>query len=163
MENKSSNSNYTKIPNDVLENISKIRLTPTQHEIVYVIWRYTYGFHRYEHTLSSSFFEYATGRNSREIRRALKSLIERKIIKQKLVGPKRIIRLNDEISEWISNKGGENSLGQNSPPKSIKIPLLTEGDTPPQEIKKESIKEKDSNYISYEDKISSLSKEESSA
>jgi phage replication O-like protein O len=46
---------YTRIANEILEAMAKIKLSPTQYRILFVVWRYTYGFQRKEHKLSLTF------------------------------------------------------------------------------------------------------------
>lgn len=96
---------FARIANEILENIARAKLTATQYELILVIWRFTYGFSRKEHNLSSSFLSRATSRDGRQVQRALKDLESRKIIKQVIGNNKRMISFNKNFSEWVCGIG----------------------------------------------------------
>ena len=92
---------YTRLANSILENMAKIKLSPTQYRILFVVWRYTYGFKRKEHDLSLSFLSEATGCNKRHIQRELKLLEEKNVIHQTVKhGSFRKISFNKNYTEW---------------------------------------------------------------
>lgn len=100
---------YTVIANIIFEKMAMVKLSPTQYRILFVVWRFTYGFKRKEHELSLSFLSKATGCDKRQIQRELKSLQDKKIITQRLInGKKRIIGFNKHYSQWI----GEIDIGE---------------------------------------------------
>ena len=100
---------YTKIADEILERMAKIKLSPTQYRILFVVWRYTYGFNRKEHDLTLGFISIATGCDKRQIQRELKSLEQRHIIKQKVInGIGRKISFNKNHDEW----DGETTIGE---------------------------------------------------
>lgn len=101
---------FTKIANEILEVVARTKLSPTQHSIILVVWRSTYGFNKKEHNLSLSYINDATGRDKRNIQRELKRLEDRKIIKQVIVGNQRMISFNKNHNEWI----GETTIGNNT-------------------------------------------------
>jgi len=93
---------YTKIANEILEHLALTKLSPIQYRLIFVIWRYTYGFNRKEHTLSLSFLSKATNYDQRQLQRELTKLEERKIIIQKVQkGRPRIISFNKNYDEWL--------------------------------------------------------------
>ncbi|AFV02835.1 MULTISPECIES: replication protein [unclassified Dehalobacter] len=146
---------YTRIANEILEHIAKLRLSPTQYSLIFVIWRYTYGFGRKEHNMSLTFLGNATGFDIRNIRRELKRLEERKIIIQTINKTKRVISFNKNYDGWIllpdkTNMGeitlGETALGeidhgQNHPLNMGEITQGSMGETTHQERNKENSKE----------------------
>jgi phage replication O-like protein O len=136
---------YTRIANEILETIAKIKLSPTQHSLIYIIWRYTYGFNRKEHTLSLSFLSKATNCDQRNIQRELKRLEDRNIIIQSTAKNRRIIRFNKNYNEWINNIGeidiGETANRRNRQSKIGEIANRNIGGIDNQEIKKEKLKE----------------------
>jgi len=105
---------YTRIANEILEQIAKVKLSPTQYRLVFVIWRYTYGFKRKEHDMSLQFFANATGCDARQIQRELKWLEQKKIIEQKPInGIGRIISFNKDYSKWVKDTSiGETDIGE---------------------------------------------------
>lgn len=96
---------YTKIANEILEEIAKIKLSPTQYRLLFVIWRFTYGFHRKYHDISISFLSRATGCDTSNIHKELKKLAERKLIFLTTEpGRTSIISFNKNHEEWIGKK-----------------------------------------------------------
>ena len=149
---------YTKIANEILEQMAKIKLSPTQYRLIFVIWRFTYGFKRKEHEMSLSFLSDATGIDKRNVQRELKSLQERKIIFQEIKsGSYRKISFNKNYDEWVGKitigkttigeiTNGETNntgIGETDNGAIGEIDNTTIGETDNQEIKdKENIKEK---------------------
>lgn len=105
MDGAQLENGYTRIANEILENIPKARLSPTQHSLIYVIWRYTYGFGRKEHNMSLSFMAKATGLDLRNIQRELKRLEQKSIIFQTINKSRRVISFNKNFNEWILTFG----------------------------------------------------------
>jgi phage replication O-like protein O len=66
---------YTKIANEVLDNIAKAKLNGTQFRILMVVWRSTYGWDKKEFRLSESFLANATGIHKQQIKRELKEML----------------------------------------------------------------------------------------
>ncbi|MDE5054871.1 replication protein [Niallia taxi] len=95
---------YTKIANELLEHMATVKLSPIQYRVIFVIWRYTYGFNRKEHHFSLSFIGNATGYDQRQLQRELAKLEERNIIHQKVRnGVPRIISFNKKLDEWVDD------------------------------------------------------------
>jgi len=141
---------YTMIANEIFEAMAKVKLSPTQYRILFVVWRYTYGFKRHEHELSLSFISAATGCDKRQIQRELKSLEGKKIIIQKIKsGSYRIISFNKNYDVWGIGETtiGETTIGETTIGETVNTTIgetvnTTIGETVNQERKiKESIKE----------------------
>src|SRR5690606_5117884 len=105
---------YTRIADEILEQMARIKLSPTQYRLLFIIWRYTYGFNRKEHDLTLGFFEKAIGCDKRQIQRELKGLEERKIIFQNVINGKgRKIKFNKNYNEWVGKSAiGETTIGE---------------------------------------------------
>ena len=109
MENVQTENGYTAIAHEILEQMARIKLSPTQYRIIFVVWRQTYGYKRKQHDLSLSFISKATGCDKRQLQRELKELADRKVINQLITNGKgRIISFNKHYSQWI----GETTIGQ---------------------------------------------------
>ena len=94
---------YTSIANEILEEIAKVKLNDTQHRILLVVWRMTYGWRRTECKLSNSFLTEALQIDQRIIRREFQRLVDRKIIniiKNAVGSSPRIIEFNKKYDEW---------------------------------------------------------------
>lgn len=93
---------YTRLANEILEQIMKISLNGTQFRLVLAIWRYTYGFRRKTHTLSITFLAKAINASRSQVDRELTTLIDRNIIK--VLGKVKGVRelgFNKNYEEWI--------------------------------------------------------------
>lgn len=71
---------YTKIANEILENVVKVSLNGTQFRILLVVWRSTYGFHKTGHKLSLSYIAKAIGSSKTAVSREIGTLIKAKIL-----------------------------------------------------------------------------------
>jgi phage replication O-like protein O len=143
MANPQTEKGYTKVANEILDNISKTDLNGTQLRIVLVIWRYTYGFNRKKHELSLTFLSEAIDTRKSHVDKELTALIDRKIISVIGVGSRRgrVLSFNKNYDEWLdrpTNVGHQSSScnsGTSSSTNSSTIPSYSCS------TKKENIKE----------------------
>lgn len=137
---------YTRIANGILEHMAKIKLSPTQYRILFIVWRCTYGFQKKEHEMSLSFICEATGLDKRNIQRELKSLEEKKIIHQEIKnGSYRKLSFNKNYDEWVGETAnGETAIGETNNGTIGETDHATIGETNNQKRNnKENIKKKD--------------------
>ena len=101
---------YTRIANEIVEQIGKRKLNGTQRAIIDQIWRYTYGFGRKDAELSLSFLSQAIGSTKSHVDREITALIDRNIV---LVtgktGRGRTLQFNKYFEEW---KDRPTNIGQ---------------------------------------------------
>jgi phage replication O-like protein O len=148
MANPQIEKGHTRIANEILEHISKTNLNGTQFRIVMVVWRYTYGFQRKEHDLSSAFISQAIGiKNRSVVIRELNVLIDRRIISvvgNGLRGTK-ILKFNKDYERWsdCTLNSNQSSLLSNQSTEllSNQSTELLSNQRPKKEITKEIIKE----------------------
>lgn len=96
---------YTRIANEILERMATVKLSPTQYRLLFVVWRYTYGFKRKRHELSLKFLSESTGCDKRQIQRELKDLEDRRIITQSIDAQKRrMIGFNKNCNDWSKQR-----------------------------------------------------------
>ena len=74
------NKGFTKIPNNLIEALSKINLWPYESRLVWFILRKTKGFHKKEDWIALSQFTRGTGLDRRYVHRARKSLERKGIV-----------------------------------------------------------------------------------
>ncbi|MDU5081233.1 replication protein [uncultured Tissierella sp.] len=103
---------FTRIANEILEAMARVKLSPTQYRIIFTVWRYTYGFQRKSHQLSLTFLTEATGCDFRLIQREVKKLIDMKILlSNQTKGKTREIGFNKDLKDWridiVQNTIGE--------------------------------------------------------
>lgn len=101
MANPQLEDGYTRVANEILEAMAKVKLSPTQYRILFIVWRYTYGFSRKSHHLSLSFLAEATGCDRRSLQRDLKRLIDWNILVEYASKKQsRKIGFNKRFSQW---------------------------------------------------------------
>lgn len=104
---------YTAIAHTILEKMARIKLSPTQYRLIFVIWRCTYGFKRKSHNLTLSFLSNATGCDERQIQRELKRLEKRRVIFQQINSKQRKISFNKKYGQWVGEiDNGETDIGE---------------------------------------------------
>ncbi len=119
MVSPQTENGYTRIANEILDQLFKVKLNGTQFRIILVVWRYTYGFSRKQHELSEGFIAKAACINRKQISRELKELIDFNIIvviKEATHTSSRIIAFNKNYDRWVlksiqgTNKITDNQL-----------------------------------------------------
>lgn len=99
---------YTPIANEIMEQVAKLSINATQFRILIVVWRYTYGFNRKEHTLSRNFIAEATGIHKIRVGQELEDLFKRNIlieIEPPSFSAGRVISFNKYYDEWDKARG----------------------------------------------------------
>src|SRR5690606_17041439 len=94
---------YTRITNEILEEIAKRPFNGTQYAIIITVLRNTYGYQRKCHGLSLTFIADATNTNRNQVKRELDKLIDMKVIKvysESSYTSSREIGFNKYFSEW---------------------------------------------------------------
>lgn len=148
---------YTRVANEILENIIKTNLNGTQYRLVMLIWRYTYGFKRTSHDMSLSWMAEKINASRSQVDRELSSLIDRNIVFSKGTGTKgaRKLGFNKNHEEW--QETAEKRKGS-----------LTEGDTtkkekqPKKSTKKQQYSEENSYYkmaVYFLEKVTAVAKD----
>ncbi|WP_428909439.1 replication protein [Niallia sp. Krafla_26] len=102
MASPQTGNGFTRIANEILDQIIKTNFNGTQYRIVMAIWRYTYGFRRKEYEMPLSFLAEKMDTTKSHVDKELDVLIERKIISVHGVGPRRgrILGFNKNYEEW---------------------------------------------------------------
>lgn len=122
---------FTRITNEILEEIAKRKFNGTQYGIIISILRNTYGFQRKSHGMSLTFIAEATDTKKAQVKRELDKLIEMKVIKVYAEGTyttSREIGFNKNFSEWQIE---DSTLNRVHPKKSI-VPESEYGEYPNQ-------------------------------
>jgi phage replication O-like protein O len=94
---------YTRIANELLENLPRFKFNGTQLRIIMVVWRFTYGFKRKDHEMSLSFFVKATGLGKTQLDRELSNLISYNVLivtEESTYTKSRKLGFNKHFDEW---------------------------------------------------------------
>lgn len=114
---------YTRIANEILEQIAKLQLNGTQFRILLIIWRNTYGYGRKSHEFSESYLAKALEVHKMQIQRELKTLISLGIIeveKDATFNTSRRLRFNKECcTKQLANPLSVNEIGNHTVSESV--------------------------------------------
>ncbi len=80
MSNPQVENGHIDIANDIAEKLSSYRLTGEEYQVLWVIWRKTWGWHKKKDWISLSQFESATHIKKPNIIRTIKKLLAKNII-----------------------------------------------------------------------------------
>lgn len=133
---------FTKISNELLEEIPKYKFNGIQLRILLIVIRYTYGFNRKDADLSLTYLSNAIQTSKDCVKREVTLLISNKVlkvIKEANFNSSRTISLNKNYDEWLIVKSGQISLqGTNLPPvdentysQGTNLPPVEGGNLPP--------------------------------
>lgn len=115
MSDVQTENGFTRIANELLEQISKFKFNGTEFRIIMIVWRYTYGFNRKGHALSTSFISEAICMDNSRVRKVLKKLIDTNVIlvlKEATFNESRVLSFNKNYKVWGVESDGR---GQEEP------------------------------------------------
>ena len=97
---------FTRIANETLEALAKIRISGTEWKIVLVIWRYTYGYHKKTCKLRNMDFANLTNLKRSHVSTAISGLLRKNII---VTEKRNKYGFNKNHKEWspLKKKGGK--------------------------------------------------------
>ncbi len=101
MANVQAENGYTRIANEVLEALVKVRLPPSEKDILLFILRKTYGWGKTQDRISLTQFEKGTDLSRPTVVKALSNLITRKMI----VKAGLLLSFNKDYEKWVVNAG----------------------------------------------------------
>lgn len=99
MANPQKENGFTAIANEILEHLVKVRLPPSEKDLILFIIRKTYGYGKKEDRISLTQFEKATDLSRPTVVKALKNLLSRKMVVK--VGL--LLRFNKDYENWVVN------------------------------------------------------------
>lgn len=80
MDGPQLENGYTKVANEILEEMVKFKFNASQLKILMVLWRSTYGFNKKSHPLSLNFLAEAIGTKKTVIKKEIDYLISQNVI-----------------------------------------------------------------------------------
>ncbi|MCX7698851.1 MAG: replication protein, partial [Candidatus Goldbacteria bacterium] len=95
---------YTRIANEIIDKLCQFRISGEEWQVLWVIIRKTYGYHKKEEKISITQFEKATGLKRASVYRAIKKLLAKKLIGISKSANSQINSycFNKLIKEWIT-------------------------------------------------------------
>ncbi len=133
MANPQKENGFTSIANEIMEALSKIRLSSYEMRVLFAILRKTYGWNKKRDRISFSQFRELTNLRDPHISRSLKKLLNRSIVTQigKLYG------LQKDYTKWKKLPKLVSGLTQNG---NKKLPELVDTITSKETIQKKDTK-----------------------
>ena len=105
---------YTKIPNNILEALTGIRISGEEGQCLWLILRKTYGWHKQEDWISNSQFVKVTGINKQNVNRAIQKLAKKNMVIKKDYNNRPVYSLQQDVQKWeASSKKITKSVIQN--------------------------------------------------
>ena len=105
---------YTKIPNNILEALTRIRISGEEGQCLWLILRKTYGWHKQEDWISNSQFVKMTGINKQNVNRAIQKLAKKNMVIKKDYNNRSVYSLQQDVQKWeASSKKITKSVIQN--------------------------------------------------
>lgn len=97
------NGYYSRISNDLLREIARLKLSPAQRSVLDCVIRYTYGYGVKKAPIALSRVSEFTGRNTRDSSVAISALVKYGIvINYGMTGKGRVLGVNKHTSEWTA-------------------------------------------------------------
>lgn len=106
---------YTKISNELLEQIYAAHFNPTQFGIIFCVIRNTYGYNRKIWKMSASYISKAIGRDARSVQREIIKLVNMKVLISEIGSTTSCKRLgiNKKYKDWDVPTYGNSAIWQN--------------------------------------------------
>ncbi|MCQ9206457.1 MAG: replication protein [Omnitrophica bacterium] len=89
-----------RIPTEIWEALTKVRISGEEWQCLCLILRKTYGWHKSKDWISNSQFVNATGIKKQSVNRALKKLIAKNIVSKKAYESRQFYGLNEDLRRW---------------------------------------------------------------
>lgn len=103
MASPQTENGYTRLANEILEQVSRRRFNGIQRSIIDTVWRYTYGFKRKSHQLSAGFIANAVDADLKGVKIEMQRLIDWQVllvIKEGHGARPRTISFNKDYEQW---------------------------------------------------------------
>ncbi|MBI4257947.1 MAG: replication protein, partial [Thaumarchaeota archaeon] len=92
---------FTPIPNQLLEALCRVKLSPNQWKVLLFIVRKTYGFHKPSDRIPLSQFSKATGLDRRHVARALNGLSWKRVVNKSGSRQGKIYAVEEDPRKWL--------------------------------------------------------------
>lgn len=132
MANPQIENGFTKIANELLEEIIKRDFSKREMKIIFAVIRYTFGFNRKESDLSSRYLEPVTGIDQANISRTIKDLESKKILlidKSNNHSQLNKISINKNYEQWEADAKTTSVVNMKPMPKQHRTDAKTTSET----------------------------------
>lgn len=117
MANPQLEDGYTKISNELLDALYRVKLSPYEMRVALYVIRKTYGYNKKSDTISLSQFEKDIGIDRRHIHRAIKKLVPKQVLGA-YRGDKNVISyyIKKDYTKWSAYSGTSTQTGTKTVP-----------------------------------------------
>lgn len=115
MANPQIEDGFTRVANEIFEQICQYTFNGSQFRILIIIWRMTYGYGRKDHDFAQAFLQAATKLSDSTVKRELAYLIKNKVLtvtKEPTNTEPRRLAFNKNYDEWLVVKSGDPMVKQ---------------------------------------------------
>lgn len=115
---------YTRVANEILEEVSSRKFNATQFSVLMIVWRMTYGFNRKDHDIALSFFVKATGFSKRNIQEAINALVKAQVLietQPASFNQTRRVAFNKNHDDWLIQSRTKSKQVNDSAPDDEKV------------------------------------------
>lgn len=98
--NPQKENGYTMIANEIMEALARVRISGEEWQVLSVIFRQTYGYHKKSDWISLSQFVLKTGLPKSSVCRATRKLLSKNVIYKKVNGERAEYGFHKDFSEW---------------------------------------------------------------
>ena len=121
MANPQTEDGHVDIANEIIEHLAQIRLSGEEVQVLWVIFRKTYGWHKKADAISLGQFSEMTGLSRQHVLRAIKKLLPKMVIGVSKNGNRNIniFEFNKDFDQWrvLPKKGTVTNNGNKVYPK----------------------------------------------
>jgi phage replication O-like protein O len=129
---------YTKIANEILENLARLHMRPNQWRILICIFRKVYGYNKKEDYITNSQIVLDTGLKKEVVSRAITDMVERYI----LIRDKKVVGFQKDWEQWKLTESSTVESCRNRQPELSKSSTKVDGPPVTQKKKETYTKEK---------------------
>jgi phage replication O-like protein O len=122
MANPQVEHGHLELANEIVESLAKIRISGTEWQLLWVILRKTYGWHKKRDAIPLTQFRDMTGLSGPHTVRSLKKLLRKKVIVATRAGGATIYGFNKDFEKWAPMPKKVTVTRRDAASKEVKVP-----------------------------------------
>jgi phage replication O-like protein O len=109
---------YTRVANEILEQLSRVHLSPNEWRVLMFVFRWSYGNSgRKQGTMSNGFIAKGTGLQRSNVIRTLKRLVQRQLVSVATLGGSKAVGFQKDFKKWHLVSAPTPSVSTDTTPK----------------------------------------------
>ncbi len=110
MANPQKENGHIDIANEIAEALARYRLSGTEWQVLWVILRHTWGWHKKDEFISYGIIADKTGLNRRNVMRTVQSLASRKLLVKNGERTINNLKFNKDYEQWVGDVKNDTTL-----------------------------------------------------